>query len=351
MAAVRSTLHDSSHESDTETVISQGPEAGDASTDSLVDSESIVRPLAWDVRPSALTQVGFVALYLINVRDVFTHRACVMKVPPAFLRGAYRSAMRLALQEIISGMESDNQVRITRGWNLFILLSRMLLFKPPTGGKVAKNKFLGQFTKFAQGQWLELLCASAEASKSAADIRARRSRTRMDPMDQRVQRAEALLSMGEISAARHALEGSPVAPGSEETCNALTDASRRPPEPRDTIPEDILQIEPVRIRVGQRGFFFCKICEKFAAGLRVVLQECAQNICVRCWTTLRTATSSMKSHRLSPGPRSPTKFEGNQSGSIDGPRETQWRGPRHRCGRRCAPSDRQDHVRPDDDTV
>ena len=255
VAAVRPTLHDSSHESDTETVISQGPEAGDASTDSLVDSESIVRPLAWDVRPSALTQAGFVALDLINVRDVFTHRACVMKVPPAFLRGAYCSAMRLALHEIISGMESDNQVRITRGWKLFILLPRMLLFKPPRGGKVAKNKLLDRFTKFAQGQWLELLSASAEASKSAADIRARRSRTRMDPMDQRVQRAEALLSMGEISAARHALEGSPVAPGSEETHNAVTDANRRPPEPRDPIPEDILQIEPVRpFELDKEGF-------------------------------------------------------------------------------------------------
>ena len=68
-------------------MISQAPEAGDASTDSLVDSKSFVRPLAWDVRPSELTQVGFVALDLINVLDIFTHRACVMKVPPAFLRG------------------------------------------------------------------------------------------------------------------------------------------------------------------------------------------------------------------------------------------------------------------------
>ena len=44
-------------------------------------------------------------------------------------------------------MESDNQVRITRGWKLFILLPRMLLCKPPRGGKVAKNKLLDRFTK------------------------------------------------------------------------------------------------------------------------------------------------------------------------------------------------------------
>ena len=61
--------------------------------------------------------------------------------------------------------------------------------------------------------------------------------------------------MGEISAARHALEGSPVAPGSEETYNALTDANRGPPELRDPIPEDILQIERVRpFELDKEGF-------------------------------------------------------------------------------------------------
>ena len=49
--------------------------------------------------PSALTQPGFVALDFSSCGDIFTHWACVMKVPPAFLRGAYRSAMRLALRD------------------------------------------------------------------------------------------------------------------------------------------------------------------------------------------------------------------------------------------------------------
>ena len=111
--------------------------------------------------------------------------------------------MRVVLQEVISDMESDNQERITRGWKLFVLLPRLLLFKPPRGGKVAKNTLLDRFTKFAPGQWLELLSASAEASKIAADMRSRRSRTRVDTVDPRVQRAEALLCMGEMSGARH----------------------------------------------------------------------------------------------------------------------------------------------------
>ena len=116
-----------------------------------------------------------------------------MKVPPAFLRGAYRSAMRLALQEIISGMESDNQVRITRGWKLF----SMPLFKPPRGGKVAKNKLLDRFTKFAQGQWLELLSASAEERRKVLQTSVRDGvARRVDTMDQRVQRAEGIAQHG-----------------------------------------------------------------------------------------------------------------------------------------------------------
>ena len=43
------------------------------------------------------------------------------------------------------------------GWKLFVLLPRMLLFKPPRGGKVSKNALLDQFTKFAQGLGLDLL--------------------------------------------------------------------------------------------------------------------------------------------------------------------------------------------------
>ena len=77
----------------------------------------------------------------------------------------------------------------------------------------------------------------------------------MDTVEKRVERAEALISMGEISAARHALEGSPVAPGNEDTLNALRDEDRRPPVPRDPIPEEILRAVPARpFEVGQRGF-------------------------------------------------------------------------------------------------
>ena len=69
-------------------------------------------------------------------------RSCVMKVHRTFFFGAYRSAMRLALQEIVSGMEVQNRFRILRGWELFILILRMLLFRRARCGKVQKKQLL-----------------------------------------------------------------------------------------------------------------------------------------------------------------------------------------------------------------
>ena len=128
--------------------------------------------------------------------------------------------MRLALQGIVL----QDQLRISRGWKLFILLPRILLLRPARGGKVPKNQLLDRLRKLANGAWVDLLGLSREASESAAIVGSRRSRTRVDTVEKRVERAEALISIGEIAAARHALEGSPVAPGDEDALGALRDA-------------------------------------------------------------------------------------------------------------------------------
>ena len=121
-------------------------------------------------------------------------------------------------------MELVNQARITRGWTCLPFFPSMLLCKLPRGGKVAKN------TKFGQGQWFNFLTFSVDASTVAVDMRDRRSWTRKDTLETRV---EALICMGEILTARHSLEGSPVARGTEEAYSALIDENCRPPEPRD----------------------------------------------------------------------------------------------------------------------
>ena len=51
--------------------------------------------------------------------------------------------------------------------------------------------------------------------------------------------------MGELSAARLALEGAAVAPGTRATLAALQDPERRLPVLRDPIPPDILNMNPV----------------------------------------------------------------------------------------------------------
>ena len=140
-------------ETDTESLFSSAPRS-EALPEVEVDSESqFVSVPALAVRPSARTQSRFIALDTVNVREIIAVRACVMKAPPAFL-GAYKSAMRLALKEIVSGMEMQNQLRISRGWKLFVLLPRILLFRPARGGKVPKNHLLDRLQKFANGSGL-----------------------------------------------------------------------------------------------------------------------------------------------------------------------------------------------------
>ena len=71
-------------------------------------------------------------------------------------------------------------------------------------------------------------------------LRSRRHDT--DNLESRAARAEALVHMGELSAARQALGGAAVAPGTRDTLNALQDPERRPPV---LLPPDILHAGPV----------------------------------------------------------------------------------------------------------
>ena len=76
----------------------------------------------------------------VNLQDEFSLRGCVMKNIPRFLRGLFRCALRLALREIT--VSQGDQVRSARGWKLFMLLPRLLLFRPPRGGNISKQKLI-----------------------------------------------------------------------------------------------------------------------------------------------------------------------------------------------------------------
>ena len=103
-------------------------------------------PRVWDkVIINRATRVGFVSLDRVDLISIFKLRASVMKSPPKFLRGAYRSAIRVALTEADQGIAAGDEVRLCRAWKLLVLLPRMLLHKPARGRLIPKEKLKERF--------------------------------------------------------------------------------------------------------------------------------------------------------------------------------------------------------------
>ena len=76
----------------------------------------------------------------MNFTEVFAQRARVMQSVPWVIRGAFRAAVKVAMQEILAGTEANSEVRAARGWKLLLLLPRMILFRPPRGGNVESSQ-------------------------------------------------------------------------------------------------------------------------------------------------------------------------------------------------------------------
>ena len=86
---------------------------------------------------------AFASLDVVNISGVFDRRPKFMKTVPVMPRGVFRSAMKLALQEILDATEAESHVRATRGWKLFLLLPRMLLFRPARGSLIHSQPAAG----------------------------------------------------------------------------------------------------------------------------------------------------------------------------------------------------------------
>ena len=188
---------------------------------------------------------AFASLDLVDMREVFSCRASVMQTIPHFLRGAFRGAVRVALKAVLHGYEIHSDARITQGWKLLMLLPRMLLHRPPRGGVLSRKKFEERFQCFHEGRWTQLLAESmVNAQKThQASIR-RRRRQRDHGRLRQFDRALRLVHLGELSAARQALESAEVAPGTLATLRELTNPVRRPPVPRQGLSEDLRHFEP-----------------------------------------------------------------------------------------------------------
>ena len=228
---------DTDRSSDTESLVG----ASEASGEEIVDTVPEV-----EVEMPAHRAVGhhvraaLVALDAVDLSEIFRRRAVVMKSIPHFLRGPFRNALLMALEEVCA----VEGIRRERGWKLFLLLPRLLLHRPPRGGTIPKHKLVARFESFASGQWSSLLRESEEGCEIAATARARHRRRPVDDIAARAERAQALVMMGEVSSGRQALEGAAVAPGTDHTLRLLTDASRRPAHPTRELTREILEFVP-----------------------------------------------------------------------------------------------------------
>ena len=77
--------------------------------------------------------VGLQSLDEVDVREVFKIRPIAMKNVPPFIRSCLKSAMTLACKTIAQVRMVSNVDLETQGWRLFLLLPRMLLYRPPGG--------------------------------------------------------------------------------------------------------------------------------------------------------------------------------------------------------------------------
>ena len=96
-----------------------------------------------EVLPTVVTQAAFASFDAVDLSDVFTKRARVLKSLPAVLKGAFRSSLRLSLQEAERGRAKVDNNRSVPAWKLFLLLLRLLLFRSCRGGHNTEEEIAG----------------------------------------------------------------------------------------------------------------------------------------------------------------------------------------------------------------
>ena len=94
-------------------------------TESLADPEyvekrrpapAIVIPFRGDYR------AAFMSLDVLELNSMFERRANVMRSVPFVMRGAFRGALRLAMNDAVLAREQNDVPREERAWKLFFLL-------------------------------------------------------------------------------------------------------------------------------------------------------------------------------------------------------------------------------------
>ena len=103
--------------------------------------------------------VGMESLDEVYLPSIFEYGAHMMRSIPRIMKGAYRSAMRVVLQEAAQARTEGRELKLIRAWKLFLLLPRVLLHRPT--GLVPKQKLIERLSMFQSGQWSQLVEISA----------------------------------------------------------------------------------------------------------------------------------------------------------------------------------------------
>ena len=126
-----------------------------------------------------------------------------MRSIPPILRGPFRNAPRIAMDEAIGGIEVFDELRQERAWKLFLLLPRVLLQRPGRGGLVPRSKIEERLRLFAEGRWADLVNESIQSALFGSEAARRKRRRQEDNLARRAARVEKLVAVGELPAGRH----------------------------------------------------------------------------------------------------------------------------------------------------
>ena len=130
---------------------------------------------------------------------------------------AFFLAEQWSCDHLPDSADREDDIVQCRGWKLFLLLPRLLLFPPPRGFLIPNKQLQNRFSLFSPGEWEQLLLQSEECVAAASKAFQRKRRTQTDTPERRADRAESFFVMGENSAGRHSLEGALLAPGTQRT--------------------------------------------------------------------------------------------------------------------------------------
>ena len=80
---------------------------------------------------------------MVDMREVFQRRAVVMRTVPVFLKGAFKAALRVVLEERILGEVNGDFFKVQWAWKLFMFLPRMI-FVSTTSRRQSPKEAVGR---------------------------------------------------------------------------------------------------------------------------------------------------------------------------------------------------------------